>query len=76
MVLDAELGKYAETAAHALELLKRDNFSANALYYLSWALFKTGRERDSLHLITALGKQLQSNNIIALTNEIQGAIRV
>lgn len=76
MVLNAELGKYAETATFAVQLLKKDRFSANALYYLSWALFKSGKEKDSLRLITTLGKQLQNNNIIVLTAEMQNAMQV
>jgi hypothetical protein len=74
MVFNAETGRYAETAYCAAALLKKGSFSVNALYYAAWAMFKTGRGRDALRIINALGNQVQNSSILALAEAIEKSL--
>ncbi len=76
MVLSAETKDYAATASYATKLLQKGMFSANAFYYIAWALFKTGRSKEALELLSALGKELQGGNVLALAQEIQKATTI
>ncbi len=74
MIFNAETGNYYNVAKSSVELLGKGQFSPNALYYVSWTLFKAGRLKDSLVLITALDKQLQNSSTVALKEEVEKAM--
>ncbi len=73
MVLNAEIGNYKETLKVA-QTLPAD--SANAFYYMGWALFKMGKESEAKKLIGALSLQFQSEVTVALSSEIEKAMRI
>ncbi len=74
MVFDSQIGDYSGSVHNANELLKPDNFSINAFYYIALALFMNRKYKEAAELLDSLGKRVRNNSVDALLSEVRKAI--
>ncbi len=71
MLLETQLGNYAQAGKHADALISSDDAPVNAFFYAGLSMFKQGRYADAKRLLDSLSGVSGSASIPALVKEMR-----